>query len=100
MGKLIKKFKICKSKSISTCKRKGNSRGTKRWCSNKKTLVFEANQQKHFLSNIKKFNEFRLTMFQSDACIRVRREARKVMGLLQLVRSRFSDIMCPKKEFN
>ncbi len=52
------------------------------------------------------------TLFQSDGRIRVRREADEVMhpyrtslwgqcydlGMLQLVRSRFSNVMCPKNE--
>lgn len=61
------------------------------------------------------FDESRFTLFQSDGCIRVRREADEVMhpsslvptvkgrgeqcydlGWLQLVRSRFSNVMCQK----
>ena len=57
-------------------------------------------------------DESRFTLFQSDGRIRVRREADEVipgtyqtslwghcyLGLIQLVRSRFSNIMCPKNE--
>ena len=93
----------------------------------RKPLISEANQKKRLqfarehkdwtLEQWKKVmwsDESRFTLFQSDGHIGVRREADEVLhpsclqyklwghfhdlGLLQLVRSRFSNIMSPKNE--